>query len=715
VNVYKTNPNNPDTDGDGRTDWQEVYDGTDPLNPASKATWPVIADQPYNGGLSQSQQKGSSFKAQNDSQGPSLTVWNSNGTWYFAIVNGDPNAFYDLSGTMSLSGPWTWLGKMKMGAQYVLIDPTKAQYFYKINAPQDTDGDGLTDVYENEVTHTDPNNPDTDGDGLSDGLEVQLGTNPLNAYSQDSTHNQKDGAWYLTAITGQSHTRMQITLDTVDSYYDSSQGLTFIYFAISGVTSSDQYDIYIQTPSTDASDTSLVWQDMFSKLGYEPFGLINGAYWYVTAWPGNVPLDGSVKFAALDNQDRDYDGLPDGYEILSAHTIVGAPSSDNSGTVDGDADLTQDGLSNVQKLHYGLNPLVAVSSQDSLANGLPDWMRSYIMFWDGASAADPWADPDGDKVPNIVEYDLGTDPVVGDYWFDLPPPPGDESQQFVSLQVNVSYSASDGPNNNSYFPTFGITSGGLGLGCMMTADNTGSGAGTANLDFEIWPLDQAYDFYAPFTATADPSEGEFQEPDPADGILYRNILFHSTDLADKIWATINPDVLNALGSKTLEYVSTVSMMKIQMEAREIQLLEYAEVHGANGASVALQIQRRESIIHTEITKIVAVDLRYVQHFPDLDWVDRALRMGGFLAIGASLVEETPEILNAYQGYHTDVQNHQDTAGAALLSSNVQEALIDFLNAFSVPGIEFLEIELSPDTPIFDPDPLGWYDGGSGGD
>jgi outer membrane protein OmpA-like peptidoglycan-associated protein len=45
----------------------------------------------------------------------------------------------------------------------------------------DSDGDGLTDIEEIMIYHTDPNNPDTDGDGLTDGEEVRIyGTNPLN-------------------------------------------------------------------------------------------------------------------------------------------------------------------------------------------------------------------------------------------------------------------------------------------------------------------------------------------------------------------------------------------------------------------------------------------------------------------------------------------------------------------------------------------------------
>ncbi len=45
----------------------------------------------------------------------------------------------------------------------------------------DSDGDGLSDIEEIMIYHTDPNNPDTDGDGLTDGEEVRIyGTDPLN-------------------------------------------------------------------------------------------------------------------------------------------------------------------------------------------------------------------------------------------------------------------------------------------------------------------------------------------------------------------------------------------------------------------------------------------------------------------------------------------------------------------------------------------------------
>jgi subtilisin-like proprotein convertase family protein len=51
-----------------------------------------------------------------------------------------------------------------------LVTPT-------LNAPVDSDNDGLTDTQEADLG-TDPDNADTDGDGLEDGAEVVLGTDP---------------------------------------------------------------------------------------------------------------------------------------------------------------------------------------------------------------------------------------------------------------------------------------------------------------------------------------------------------------------------------------------------------------------------------------------------------------------------------------------------------------------------------------------------------
>lgn len=309
---------------------------------------------------------------------------------------------------------------------------------------------------------------------------------------------------------------------------------------MSGVAESDQYRIYIQTPSIDSTDTNLIWQDMFFNFGWVDQGYDpgTGSRRYVTAWWGQVT---NATFAALDGQDRDSDGLQDGYEILSARTIVGAPSSDCSGIADGDAEPSGDALSNLQKWQYGLNPWTPVSSQDTVGDGIPDWFRSYITIWSGAGLTSAWADADDDGVPNLVEFDLGADPTIPDNWGYLPAPPTD--YQFVSLLYNAAYSDADGPfyideagqsHGNVFFTRFGFSAGPLGLSCgmgVLTPDTPGPGI--AELQFEIDALDRAYGYWAPLSDDGDPTQGELQKPDPFDGTLYRNILIQSTDLAKK--------------------------------------------------------------------------------------------------------------------------------------------------------------------------------------
>jgi hypothetical protein len=72
------------------------------------------------------------------------------------------------------------MGQGNSGNTYTL-PITSGNAFLILGTPQDTDGDGLTDAYENLVSHTDPNNAYSNLDGILDGWEILLGLNPQNS------------------------------------------------------------------------------------------------------------------------------------------------------------------------------------------------------------------------------------------------------------------------------------------------------------------------------------------------------------------------------------------------------------------------------------------------------------------------------------------------------------------------------------------------------
>jgi hypothetical protein len=176
-----------------------------PSNPSSSQSY-------YNAitGQGSLQQVGSTTAINSTNIWITNVVATSSTSLKFTIQGGSNNVPYDVFANSVLSFgtngvPWAWMGQGYHGNTYTLSNLPPTACFLILGFPTDTDGDGLTDAYENLVSKTRPDVPDTDGDGLSDSWEVLLGLNALvndNAQSASRSNYSYDFADWLNGISG---------------------------------------------------------------------------------------------------------------------------------------------------------------------------------------------------------------------------------------------------------------------------------------------------------------------------------------------------------------------------------------------------------------------------------------------------------------------------------------------------------------------------------
>jgi gliding motility-associated-like protein len=171
-----TDPNVADTDGDGENDCIEI--GADPANPTDTDGDGIID------GLESSivDTDGDGVMDETDPANTDPCIPNPNAGPCDQDGDGLTNTQETGAGT-DPTNPDTDGDGINDGTEVTNstdpldpCDPPNATPACNI----DTDGDGLLDGTE-ATLGTDPNNPDTDGDGINDGTEVGNGTNPLDA------------------------------------------------------------------------------------------------------------------------------------------------------------------------------------------------------------------------------------------------------------------------------------------------------------------------------------------------------------------------------------------------------------------------------------------------------------------------------------------------------------------------------------------------------
>ncbi|MCB9682371.1 MAG: hypothetical protein H6733_12965 [Alphaproteobacteria bacterium] len=333
VDTYGTLPRNPDTDGGGDLDGEEIDQGTDPTNGTD--------DDRDDDGL--------------DARGES-----QHGT-----LPGNP----DTDGDGLNDGDEVARG----------TDPTV----------RDTDGDGLSDGVEVEITLTDPLLADTDGGGVDDGDEIADGTNPF-----DDTDEDPDG----DGLTNGEEDAWGTDRDDADSDDDD-------------LDDGDEIDRGTNPLDADTDDGGVPDGDEVAE-GTDPLDEGDDD-------PDGDGLDNDAEDAQGTDRnvaDTDHDGLNDGDEVGRGTNPLD-PDSDDDDVLDGAevrdgtnplvADTDGGGDDDGEERDQGTDPLDA-GDDDPDDDGLDNDEERAA----GTDAHDPDSDDDG--LLDGEEIDRGTLPLDPD-------------------------------------------------------------------------------------------------------------------------------------------------------------------------------------------------------------------------------------------------------------------------------------------------------------
>ena len=426
---YGTDPNNPDTDGDGLSDSLEVTIGTDPLDSDHDGDgmpdgWertygldPLIDDADGdldNDGLKNlfEYEHSNTDPGNNDTDGDGLfDKWevnnylDPNNTNGVDGATGDPDNDLLVNSEEQFYGtdPWDadtdddgFTDKEEIDAGTDPLDPDSdgdgMPNGWEIDndldpelndGAADADSDGLSNLNEY-LNGTDPQDPDTDDDGLLDGAEIDEGTDPLDLDSDDD--GMPDG-WEV------DNPNLDPLIQDASGDPDGDTLTNLLEYALGTDPFSDDTDVDNMPDGWEFTYLSVLnpADGLDGVLDADGDGLLNSNEYLYGCNPTN--------------SDTDADGMPDGWEFIYM------PSLNPTNGLDGALDADGDGILNSNEYFYGSNP----TNSDTDADGMPDgWEALYSPPLSLINALDAAFDPDSDGLVNSNEYAEGTDPTNAD-------------------------------------------------------------------------------------------------------------------------------------------------------------------------------------------------------------------------------------------------------------------------------------------------------------
>ncbi|MEZ5480057.1 MAG: IPTL-CTERM sorting domain-containing protein [Thiolinea sp.] len=349
-----SNPNNPDSDGDGIPDGTEV--GADPANPldTDKDGTPDVIDEDddndgvltahenYNGGTPQDDDT--------DKDGiPDYLDTDDDGDGKLsADEQNDPNGDHDPADAVDTD---------KDGIPDYLDDTD--------NTPVDNDADkdGLTDAQEAAIG-SNPNNPDSDGDGIPDGTEV--GADPANPLDTDKDgtpdviDEDDDNDGVLTAhenYNGGTPQDDDTDKDGIPDYLDTDDDGDGLPSADEGNDPNGDHD-----PADAVDNDNDGIPDYLDDTDDTPTGKDSDNDGLSDEEEGKIGTDPN-------NPDTDGDGIDDGTEVGSDKVLP--LDTDKDGTIDAlDTDDDNDGILTRYENYNGGTP----ADDDTDKDGVPDYL-----------------------------------------------------------------------------------------------------------------------------------------------------------------------------------------------------------------------------------------------------------------------------------------------------------------------------------------------------